>query len=337
MDRTITVNKLKELSGKLGPVPALLIIGIFLSIVSDSFLTVGNLLNVSRQVTINGFLSLGMMVCILTGGIDLSIGFTMTLSSVVMAFCAVKLGWNSVLALGIGLVSGCLLGLVNGLLLTIGRLPHPFISTMGTQNIYKGISLVITGATPIASMPLVIKWAGSAFITPNPNTFLGKVPVCFVLMLVAYILFSIFLNYSVLGRHIYAVGGNMTTAKLSGVNVVFVRTIVYVISGFMAAIGGIIMVGRTNAAAPLAGLLMENDAIAAVVIGGTSFFGGKGNVLGTLSGVLLISILRNGLNLLGVNADMQTIILGSVIIIAVFLDVVRNGGFPELTRRTKRV
>jgi ribose transport system permease protein len=337
MDRTITVNKLKELSGKLGPVPALLIIGIFLSIVSDSFLTMGNLLNVSRQVTINGFLSLGMMVCILTGGIDLSIGFTMTLSSVVMAFCAVKLGWNSVLSLGIGLGSGCLLGLVNGLLLTIGRLPHPFISTMGTQNIYKGISLVITGATPIASMPLVIKWAGSAFITSNPNTFLGKVPVCFVLMLIAYILFSIFLNYSVIGRHIYAVGGNMTTAQLSGVNVVFIRTIVYVISGFMAAIGGIIMVGRTNAAAPLAGLLMENDAIAAVVIGGTSFFGGKGNVLGTLSGVLLISVLRNGLNLLGVNADMQTIILGSVIIIAVFLDVVRNGGFPELARRIKRV
>ncbi|MDR1883608.1 MAG: ABC transporter permease [Prevotella sp.] len=336
MNRTIAVNKLKEISSKSGPVLALLIIGIFLSFASNSFLTIGNLLNVSRQVTINGFLSLGMMACILTGGIDLSIGFTMTLSSVLMAFCTVKLGWNPVLSLGIGLVSGCLLGLVNGLLLTVGRLPHPFISTMGTQNIYKGISLVITGATPIAGMPLVIKWAGSAFLTSNPNTLLGRISVCFIIMLLAYILFSIFLNYTVLGRRIYAVGGNMTTAQLSGVNVVYVRTMVYVISGLMAAIGGIIMVGRTNAAAPLAGLLLENDAIAAVVIGGTSFFGGRGNVLGTFSGVLLISVLRNGLNLLSVNADMQTIILGLVIIIAVFLDVVRNGGFPELTKKMKR-
>jgi ribose transport system permease protein len=337
MDGKTRIDTLKEISSKSGPVLALLIIGIFLSFASDSFLTIGNLLNVSRQVTINGFLSLGMMACILTGGIDLSIGFTMTLSSVIMAFCAVKLGWNPALSLGIGLVSGCLLGLVNGLLLTVGRLPHPFISTMGTQNIYKGISLIITGATPIAGMPLVIKWAGSAFITSNQDTLLGKIPVCFIIMLIAYILFSVFLNYTILGRRIYAVGGNMTTAKLSGVNVIYVRTMVYVISGFMAAIGGIIMVGRTNAAAPLAGLLLENDAIAAVVIGGTSFFGGKGNVLGTFSGVLLISVLRNGLNLLGVNADMQTIILGLVIIIAVFLDVVRNGGFPELTRKMKRV
>jgi ribose transport system permease protein len=238
--------------------------------------------------------------------------------------------------LGIGLISGCLLGLVNGLLLTIGRLPHPFISTMGTQNIYKGISLIITGATPIAGMPLALKWAGSAFIISDPNTLLGKIPVCFIIMVIAYFLFSIFLNYTILGRHIYAVGGNITTARLSGVNVIYVRTMVYVISGFMAAIGGIIMVGRTNAAAPLAGLLLENDAIAAVVIGGTSFFGGRGNVLGTFSGVLLISILRNGLNLLSVNADMQTIVLGLVIVIAVFLDVIRNGGFPELIRKMKK-
>jgi ribose transport system permease protein len=336
MDGKILTNKIKEISGKSGPILALLIIGVFLSFASNSFLTIGNLLNVSRQVTINGFLSLGMMACILTGGIDLSIGFTMTLSSVLMAFCAVKLGWNPVLSLGIGLVSGCLLGLVNGLLLTVGRLPHPFISTMGTQNIYKGISLIITGATPIAGMPLVIKWAGSAFITSNPNTLLGRIPVCFIIMVIAYFLFSIFLNYTILGRHIYAVGGNMTTARLSGVNVIYVRTMVYVISGFMASIGGIIMVGRTNAAAPLAGLLLENDAIAAVIIGGTSFFGGRGNVLGTFSGVLLISVLRNGLNLLSVNADMQTIILGMVIVIAVFLDVIRNGGFPELTGKMRK-
>jgi ribose transport system permease protein len=329
MNRQIIKIAVKNISRKSGPTLALLILCVFLAFASDSFLTVQNLINVSRQTTINGFLALGMMVTILTAGIDLSIGFTMTLSSVIMALCVIKLGWNPFLALSVCLFSGTVLGLINGLLLTMGRLPHPFISTMATQNIYKGIGLVITKATPIAGMPLAIKWAGSSFVSSNPDSFLGKIPVCFILMLVAYFLFSIFLNYSVLGRHIYAVGGNITTARLSGINDNFVRTMVYTISGFMAACGGIILTGRTNAAYPLSGLLLENDAIAAVIIGGTSFFGGKGNVLGTFSGVLLISILRNGLNLLSINADLQTIVLGSVIVIAVFIDVVRNGGFPE--------
>jgi ribose transport system permease protein len=329
MTRRELIVKIKEVSSKSGPVVALIIICIFLAFANENFLTVNNLLNVSRQTTINGFLALGMMVCILTGGIDLSVGFTMSLSSVIMAICAVKLNVNPLLSLFIGLTTGCLLGLVNGLLLTIGRLPHPFISTMATQNIYRGVALIITGATPIAGMPAAVKWAGGAYLSSNPDSFLGKIPVCFILMILMYMAFSIFLNYSVLGRRIYAVGGNAITAALSGVNVIFVRTIVYVISGFMAACGGIILAGRTNSAYPLSGLLMENDAIAAVIIGGTSFFGGKGNVLGTFSGVLLISVLRNGLNLLNVKADTQTIVLGAVIVLAVFIDVVRNGGFKE--------
>jgi ribose transport system permease protein len=329
MTRQNILTGFKDISAKSGPIVALLAMVIFLSFASENFLTVNNLLNVSRQTTINGFLALGMMACILTGGIDLSIGFIMTLSSIIMAICTVKLGINPILSLLICLMIGCLLGLINGLLLTVGRLPHPFISTMATQNIYKGIALVITGATPIANMPPAIKWLGSAYVSSNMDSFLGKIPVCFLFMIIMYVLFSIFLNYSVLGRRIYAVGGNMTTATLSGINVNFIRTSVYVISGFMAAIGGIILTGRTNAAYPLSGLLMENDAIAAVILGGTSFFGGKGNVLGTISGVLLISVLRNGLNLLNVNADIQTIVLGTVIVLAVFIDVIRNGSFKR--------
>ena len=325
----------KELLGKAGPIIALILLGIFLTIQNENFLTVGNLMNVARQTAMNGFLALGMMVCILTAGIDLSIGFTMTLSTIIMAKCAVGMGWNPILCLLIGILSGGLLGLVNGLLLTKCKLPHPFISTLGTQNIYKGVALVITGATPIAGMPAAIKWAGASFLSSDPDSFLGKVPVSFLLMLIAYILFSVFLNYSTLGRHIYAVGGNITTAALSGINVDFVRTSVYVISGVMAALGGIILTGRTNSAYPLSGLLLENDAIAAVIIGGTSFFGGKGNVLGTFSGVLLISVLRNGLNLLNVSADMQTIFLGAIIIVAVFIDVIRSGGFARVKRMKK--
>ncbi|MDR1534508.1 MAG: ABC transporter permease [Planctomycetota bacterium] len=325
----------RDIFAKAGPVVALIIMCVILSVANKNFLTSANLLNVSRQMTINGFLSLGMMVCILTAGIDLSVGFTMTLSSVVMAICAVKLGWNPYLSLFIGVVTGMFLGLVNGLLLTKCKLPHPFISTMATQNIYKGIALVATGATPIASIPPAIKWAGANFVSSDPSTFLGKVPVCFVMMIVAYLAFSIFLNYTILGRHIYAVGGNMSAARLSGVNVDYVRTMVYVISGFTAAIGGIILTGRTNAAYPLSGMLMENDAIAAVIIGGTSFFGGKGNTLGTFSGVVLITVLRNGLNLLNVTSDLQTIVIGAVILIAVFIDVVRSGGFAKVKRLAK--
>ncbi|MBR0596631.1 ABC transporter permease [Sinanaerobacter chloroacetimidivorans] len=336
-DSMILLKNIKSNFSKGGPILALILLCIFLAFSNENFLTVSNLMNVTRQAAVNGFLSLGMMVCILTAGIDLSIGFTMTLSSVIMAICAVNLGWNPFFSLLIGLLSGSMLGLVNGLLLTKCKLPHPFISTMGTQNIYKGIALVITGATPIAGMPYVVKWAGASFLSSDPTTFFGKIPVSFILMLITYVLFSIFLNYSTLGRHVYAVGGNMTTAGLSGINVDFVRTSAYVISGFMAACGGIILTGRTDSAYPLSGLLLENDAIAAVVIGGTSFFGGKGNVLGTFSGVLLISVLRNGLNLLNVNADMQTIAIGAVIIIAVFIDVIRNGGFAKVKRHIKAV
>lgn len=241
-------SKFKEIINKTGPLVALILLCIFLAFKNKNFFTATNLLNVARQAALNGFLSLGMMVCILTAGIDLSIGYTMTLSTLIMAKCAVQMELNPVLCLVICIVSGALLGLVNGLLLTKCKLPHPFISTLGTQNIYKGIGLVITGATPIAGMPFIIKWAGSSFLSSKPESFLSKIPVSFLMMLIVYILFSIFLNYTTLGRHIYAVGGNINTAGLSGINVDFVRTSVYVISGVMAALGGIMLTGRTDSA-----------------------------------------------------------------------------------------
>lgn len=335
MKQSNAAAKVKDLIGKAGPLVALILLGIFLTVKNENFLTVNNLMNVARQTALNGFLSLGMMVCILTAGIDLSIGYTMTLSTIIMAKCAVEMGMNPILCLLVGILAGAVLGLINGLLLTKCKLPHPFISTLGTQNIYKGIGLVITGATPIAGMPLAIKWAGSSFLSSNPDSPLSRIPVSFILMLIMYVIFSIFLNYTPLGRHIYAVGGNINTAGLSGINVDFVRTSVYVISGIMAAFGGIMLTGRTDSAYPLSGNLLENDAIAAVIIGGTSFFGGKGNVLGTFTGVLLISVLRNGLNLLNVSSDMQTIFLGAIIIVAVFIDVVRGGGFKRVKRMKK--
>ena len=177
-------SKFKEIINKTGPLVALILLCIFLAFKNKNFFTATNLLNVARQAALNGFLSLGMMVCILTAGIDLSIGYTMTLSTLIMAKCAVQMELNPVLCLVICIVSGALLGLVNGLLLTKCKLPHPFISTLGTQNIYKGIGLVITGATPIAGMPFIIKWAGSSFLSSKPESFLSKIPVSFLMMLI---------------------------------------------------------------------------------------------------------------------------------------------------------
>lgn len=326
------MKKVKEILGKAGPLVAVIILAVILTIVSDKFLTINNFQNLMKQTLINGFLSMGMMSCILTAGIDLSVGYTMTLSAIFMAFWCVKWEFNPVIGMILGIVVGIALGTFNGLLLTKAKLPHPFISTLGTQNIYKGVGLVVTGATPIAGMPFVLKWAGSASLTSDLGFITDKIPVGFVIMIIAYVIYGIFLNYTTLGRHIYAVGGNLNTAALSGINCDFVRTIVYSISGFFCALGAIVQVGRTNSAYPLAGNLLENDAIAAVIIGGTSMFGGKGDVLGTFFGVVLIALVRNGMNLLSVSSDMQTIVLGAIIILAVFIDVIRSGGFARVKR-----
>lgn len=329
------MKKVKEIIGKAGPLVAVVIMAVVLAIVSDKFLTIDNFQNLMKQTLINGFLSMGVMAAILTAGIDLSVGYIMTLSAIFMAFWCVKWELNPVLGMILGVVVGILLGTVNGLLLTKAKLPHPFISTLGTQNIYKGVGLVVTGATPIAGLPAVVKWAGSASITSNTGIITDKIPAGFIIMIIVYVLYGIFLTRTTLGRHIYAVGGNLNTAALSGINTDFVRTIVYSISGLFCGLGAIMQVGRTNSAYPLAGNLLENDAIAAVIIGGTSMFGGKGDVLGTFMGVILIALVRNGMNLLSISSDMQTIVLGAIIILAVFVDVVRSGGFARVKKIDK--
>ena len=184
--------------------------------------------------------------------------------------------------------------------------------------------------------PAVVKWAGSASLTSNTGIITDKIPAGFIIMIIVYVLYGIFLTRTTLGRHIYAVGGNLNTAALSGINTDFVRTIVYSISGLFCGLGAIMQVGRTNSAYPLAGNLLENDAIAAVIIGGTSMFGGKGDVLGTFMGVILIALVRNGMNLLSISSDMQTIVLGAIIILAVFVDVVRSGGFARVKKIDKK-
>lgn len=315
----------KNLLAKSGPLLALVLIAAILTVTTDNFLTARNLMNVIRQAASNGFVALGMMACILTGGIDLSVGSIVAISCMLSGMAA-QAGVPGVICVGICIGVGIICGIINGLLLTKLKLPHPFISTMGTQNVLRGAALLVTAGVPISGMPYALNWAGSAYIA-------NKIPVSLVLMLAAYLIFALFLRRTRLGRHIYAIGGNSEAARLSGISVNRVRLWAYTISGFTAALGAIILIGRTDSAYPNAGLTWENDAIAAVIIGGTSFSGGRGNALGTFVGVLLIAVLRNGLNLLNVTANMQTVVLGFVIIIAVFIDVVRSGAFKSVRKK----
>jgi ribose transport system permease protein len=295
---------------------SLLILCVVLAIASPQFLTVGNLMNVAGQAAVNSIVSIGMFLAILTSGIDLSVGSVLALSTMFMGLFAKSFNMNPFLALLSCLVIGALLGLTNGLMLTKMRLPHPFISTMGMKQVARGLCLIVTGTQPVYQFKAPIVFLGNASV--------GRVPVSFVLVAALYVVMYLFLNRTKTGRYIYAVGGNKEAARLSGINVDGILNLVYAMSGFMAALAGIVLVGRVDTAYPLAGVDYETDAIAAVIIGGASFFGGVGKIGNTIVGVLLIAVLRNGLNLLGVASAWQTIAIGAVIIIAVFIDVLRQ-------------
>jgi ribose transport system permease protein len=307
---------LKTYLGKFGPLIGLIILVVVLTILSDRFLTVNNIMNIARQSSINSLLAIGMLLPILTAGIDLSVGSILAISVMAMGIVSVNSGMNPVIGILVCLGVGAGFGLVNGLLLTKLRLPHPFISTLGTMNIARGIALIVTAAAPIAGFPYLIQFIGREFI--------GPIPISFILVIVVYIIFHVFLTRTKTGRYIYAIGGNPEAARLSGINVDRVLVIVYTVSGLMAGFAGLVMVGRVNSAFPLAGLSYELDAIAAVIIGGASFLGGVGTVWGTLIGAMIIAVLRNGLNLLNVSSDFQMTIIGLVIISAVYVDVLRQ-------------
>lgn len=306
----------KYIANKFGALFGLILLSIVLAILSPSFLRVDNLMNVARQSSINALLSMGMLLPILTAGIDLSVGSILAISIVMTGMVSVVWGMSPIIGLIVCLLVGVLAGLINGLLLTKLRLPHPFISTLGTMNVFRGLALIITGASPIFGFSYLINFTGQANV--------GFIPFSFILVIIVAVILHIFLNRTATGRYIYAIGGNKEAARLSGIPVDRVLIKVYMISGLMAALGGLVLIGRTNAASPIAGLTYELDAIAAVIIGGASFFGGVGTVWGTLIGAMIIAVLRNGLNLLGTSTDLQTVVIGIVIILAVFVDVLRR-------------
>lgn len=327
----IDKNQLKTLLGKLGPLLALVILCTALTIATDGkFLAISNISNLLRQVPIVALMASGMLVVILTGGIDLSAGSLLAISISVMGVAMQSYGvQNPVILILLGLMTGTFFGLINGLLLTKLHLPHPFISTLGTKNMCRGLALLITGAAAIGNFPTPVLIIGAT----DFNIGGVKIPFSFVLVFAACIIFHIFLNQTALGRKIYSFGGNREAARLAGINTDRVQIFCYALSGFMCAFAGLVFVGRMNSAVPLASLEGDLDAIAACIIGGASFNGGKGNIWGTLVGAFMITVIRNGCNLLGVSSDLQQIVIGAVIVVAVFIDVVRG----RLETRSKRL
>ena len=310
---------IKTIISKLGPLLALLILCVILSIASDKFLSYSNFMNIIKQASINCFISAGMLVVLITAGIDLSVGF-----NCVLATCLMGVGMQAgitnpfILMAGAILVS-VLIGYINGNLLTRLDLPHPFVSTLGMKFITWGIALYITSATPIG-----FKNQGVDGILFLGSKTIKGFPISFIAVIIAFIIMHIFLTKTKLGRQIYCVGGNPEAARLSGIDSKKVLRITYTITGLMCGIAGIILAGRVSTANANAGTTYDTDAIAACIIGGASFTGGKGTIWGTMIGALLIAVIRNGLNLLGAQTDIQYIIIGLVIIIAVLIDVTRG-------------
>ncbi len=313
-------NMIALIFGRFGAFFGLLFLVIFLSITSDVFLGASNLSNIARQATVNAFLSIGLLMAIITAGIDLSVGSILALSMCSLAIMAIKWGINPYLAMAVSLLVGLFVGWINGILLTKLHLPHPFIATLGTMNIARGLALIITGASPISGFDR----AGAPQVLVLGAGSVGPIPVAFIVVVIVYLLFHIILTRTPFGRHIYAVGGNISAARLSGINVSRTLVTVYSLSGLMAGMAALMLAGRTNSGFPNAGDGYELDAIAAVIIGGASFSGGSGTIGGTAIGVLLIAVLRNGLVLLNVPTEWQTVAIGLVIIGAVSIDMLRQ-------------
>lgn len=297
---------------KIIPFIGLILLIVVISIMNSAFLDLSNLLNLLRQVSINGLIAFGMTFVILTGGIDLSVGSILALSS---AFTAILItsGLDPIVALIVGVLGGFLLGVFNGVLVTFGSMA-PFIATLATMTIFRGLTLVVTDGNPITNL-------GDSYMFQlfGKGYFFG-IPVPAVTMIIVFIILAIILQKTTFGRHTYAIGGNEVASKISGIKVHRVKILIYGISGLMSALAGAILTSRLNSAQPTAGTSYELDAIAAVVLGGTSLTGGKGRIVGTFIGVLIIGVLNNGLNLLGVSSFYQQVVKGIVILIAVLID-----------------
>lgn len=288
----------------------LLVLCIILSILTPRFLTINNLRNVFTQVSVNAIIAAGMTFVILTGGIDLSVGSILAIAGAVAA-AIVKSTGNVFLAVIAALAIGAIIGLINGIIIARGKI-QAFIATLVGMTVFRGVTYVFTNGTPVSGL-------GQKFMVLGNDQILG-VPIPVIITVIIFLLSYYILDQTRYGRYVYSIGGNEDTARLSGINTNKVKTLVYVISGIMAAVSGIIVTSRIGSASPNAGTGFELDAIAAVVLGGTSLAGGEGSIIGTIIGAVIIGVLNNGLNLMNVSPFYQLIVKGLVILLAVMVD-----------------
>ncbi|MBD1867601.1 ribose ABC transporter permease [Oculatella sp. FACHB-28] len=312
--RTRKRQSLRTLFQLAGILPILLIICILFSVLTPNFLSTGNLINVVRQASINIVLAAGMTFVILTGGIDLSVGSILGVTAVVSVLVSLIPGLGA-LAVPAALLAGLGLGLVNGALIAYLDLP-PFIVTLGSYTGLRGLAYLIANGTTVINREINFAWIG--------NYYLGPIPWLVIIALATIIASWFILRRTVLGTHIYAVGGNSRAARLTGIKVSWVLLFVYGVSGLLSGLGGVMSASRLYSATGMLGQGYELDAIAAVILGGTSFTGGIGTIWGTLLGALIIALLNNGLTLLNVSFFWQLVVKGLVIIIAVTIDRLRT-------------
>ncbi|HLF80574.1 MAG TPA: ABC transporter permease [Anaerolineales bacterium] len=298
----------------IGPVIALFLAVILITFTTDRFMTAQNLMNVSLQVSAVAIAAIGGTMVILTGGIDLSPGSSVALTTCVLAVLVKLMGLPLLVGILVVLVMGAAMGALNGLLSAYGRIPT-FIATLATLSVYRGLAFLITKGTPIFN------------ISPGLDRVfydrLFGIPLPFYYVLVLYVMTYVFLRHTSIGRAIYAVGGNESAARLSGIQVNRIRMVAFVLAGFTASISGLLIAARLNSGSPNYGVGLELQAIAAAVIGGASLTGGIGNIISTLFGALTVAVVQNGLNLNAVPAAWQNITLGLIIVLAVSLDMWR--------------
>jgi ribose transport system permease protein/L-arabinose transport system permease protein len=275
----------------------------------DIFFLPVNLLNIGQAITMLGLVALAQTVVIIMGGLDISVGSIVGLASILMAL-AMRDNNSLLVGIAAGLAAGGVAGLVNGLLITKGRI-EPIIATLGTMAVFRGLAFTVTKGAPIGIMDKAFNRIGSGNLFGIPN------PV--IILIVVAVLFYIFLNYTYYGRHLYAIGGNAVAAGLTGINIQKYKLGIYALSGLVAGIAAIILTARSNAGQPNAGVNLELDAITAAALGGTALSGGKGSVLGTILGVLILGVLNNGMILLGVSQFYQFILRGVLLILAVLI------------------
>jgi ribose transport system permease protein len=299
---------------RLTPFFSLVIMFLILGFLSPYFFTLNNLLTIGIQVSVIAIMAIGQTFVIIAAGIDLSVGSVLALSGIISAIL-MRGGCPISLAIIAGVGTGSFCGFINGFIITRGKIA-PFIITLGMMGIARGLALIITGGNPVFGLPENFSFLGNGKIF--------GIPVPIIIMSFVVVVAYLFLSRHILGRYTYAIGSNVEAARLSGININRYNSAVYVISGTLAGIAGVLLTSRLVTGQPTAGTGYELDTIAAVVIGGASLMGGQGTIIGTIIGAFIMATLRNGCNLLNISAFWQLIIIGAVIILAVYYDQVRR-------------